>query len=90
MICTLDPRSTFTGLLDPDLVGPGLAASATAWVDDDLAAFTAHYGIRGEPPARTGQPEPYLRLIGFGSVADLDAHITAARAGGCPGRRQAR
>jgi len=49
VICTLDPRSTFTRILDPDLAGPALAAAATAWVFDDLAAFTAHYGIRGEP-----------------------------------------
>ena len=86
VICTLDPRSTFTGLLDPDLVGPDLAASAMAWVFDDLAAFTAHYGIRGEPPARPGRPEPYLRLIGFTGVADLDAHISAARDGRLPER----
>jgi phytoene dehydrogenase-like protein len=86
VICTLDPRSTFTGILDPDLAGPALAAPARAWVFDDLAAFTAHYGIRGEPPGRPGQPEPYLRLIGFTDVADLDAHISAARAGRLPER----
>ena len=86
VICTLDPRSTFAGLLDPDLAGPDLAASAKAWVFDDLAAFTAHYGIRGEPPVRPGRPEPYLRLIGFTGVADLDAHISAARGGRLPDR----
>lgn len=86
VICTLDPRSTFTGILDPELAGRALAASAKAWVFDDLAAFTAHYGIRGQPPGRPGQPEPYLRLIGFTNVADLDAHISAARAGRLPGR----
>jgi len=86
VICTLDPRSTFTRILDPDLAGPALAAAATAWVFDDLAAFTAHYGIRGERPGRAGQPEPYLRLIGFTSVADLDAHISAARGRRLPER----
>jgi phytoene dehydrogenase-like protein len=86
VICTLDPRTTFAGLLDPDLAGPELTASAMAWVFDDLAAFTGHYGIRGEPPVRPHQPAPYLRLIGFGHVADLDAHIAAARGARLPGR----
>ena len=86
VICTLDPRSTFTRILDPDLAGPALAAAAAAWVFDDLAAFTAHYGIRGERPGRAGQPEPYLRLIGFTGVADLDAHISAARGRRLPER----
>lgn len=86
VICTLDPRSTFAELLDPDLAGPRLAAAGREWVFDDLAAFTAHYGIRGEPPASAHPAEPYLRLIGFGGVGDLDAHLTAARAGRLPER----
>ena len=86
VISTLDPRSTFAGLLDPDLAGPQLSEAATAWAFDDLAAFTGHYGIRGEPPARPGQPAPYLRLLGFGRVADLDAHLSAARGGRLPTR----
>jgi phytoene dehydrogenase-like protein len=86
VICALDPRSTFAGLLDPGLAGPELAASAMTWVFDDLAAFTGHYGIRGEPPVRPDRPAPYLWLTGFGRTADLDAHIRAARGGQLPGR----
>jgi phytoene dehydrogenase-like protein len=86
VISTLDPQSTFAELLDPDLAEPRLSASATNWVFDDFAAFTAHYGIRGEPPARPGQPAPYLRLLGFGGVADLDAHLRAARGARLPER----
>jgi phytoene dehydrogenase-like protein len=66
VICTLDPRTTFAELLDADLAGPHLAAAGRAWAFDDLAAFTAHYGIRGDPPASPRPREPYLRLIGFG------------------------
>jgi phytoene dehydrogenase-like protein len=86
VISTLDPRSTFAELLDPGLAGPQLGASAATWVFDDFAAFTGHYGIRGEPPARPGQPAPYLRLLGFGRVTDLDAHLFAARGGRLPER----
>ena len=86
VICTLDPRTTFAELLDPGLAGQRLAAAGRDWVFDDLAAFTAHYGIRGEPPASPGRGEPYLRLIGFRGVADLDAQISAARGGRLPDR----
>jgi phytoene dehydrogenase-like protein len=86
VISTLDPRSTFAELLDPGLAGPRLAAAGRDWAFDDLAAFTAHYGIRGEPPASPPGREPYVRLIGFGGVGDLDAHLAAARAGRLPDR----
>jgi phytoene dehydrogenase-like protein len=86
VICTLDSRTTFAELLDADLAGPQLAAAGRAWTFDDLAAFTAHYGIRGDPPASPRPREPYLRLIGFGGVGDLDAHISAVRRGRLPER----
>jgi phytoene dehydrogenase-like protein len=90
VICTLDPRSTFGELLGAELAGPDLTASAMTWVFDDLAPFTGHYGIRGEPPVLPDRPAPYLRMIGFSQVADLDAHISAARGARLPGRRPAR
>src|SRR4029077_12470843 len=75
VICTLDPRTTFTALLDPDLVPASLAAAGREWAFDDLGCFTAHFGIAALPPA--GQP--YLRLVGFSSVQDLDDHLAAVR-----------
>ena len=86
VICTLDPRTTFTGLLDPDLVPAELAAAGRDWVVDDLACFTAHFGIVGAPPAAQDGGEPYQRLVGFGSVQDLDDHLAAARGGRLPDR----
>jgi phytoene dehydrogenase-like protein len=84
VISTLDPRSTFAELLNPGLAGPRLTAAGLDWAFDDLAAFTAHYGIRGEPPASPRGSEPYVRMIGFAGVADLDAHLDAARGGRLP------
>ena len=85
VICTLDPRTTFTGLLDPALVPAELAAAGGDWAFDDLACFTAHFGIAGLPPvSRSG--EPYLRLVGFSSVQDLDDHLAAVRSGRLPER----
>jgi phytoene dehydrogenase-like protein len=86
VICTLDPRTTFAGLLDPDLVPASLIAAGRDWAFDDLACFTAHFGIAGRPPACVAGDEPYLRLVGFGSVQDLDDHLAAVRDGRLPER----
>jgi len=97
VICTLDPRTAFTGLLDPDLVPAELAAAGRDWAFDDLACFTAHFGIAGEPPASAagagsgvgagaGAGQPYLRLVGFGSVQDLEDHLATVQGGRLPAR----
>jgi phytoene dehydrogenase-like protein len=86
VICTLDPRTTFTGLLDPALVPAELAAAARGWVFDDLACFTAHFGIAGMPPVSRHGREPYQRLVGFSCVQDLDDQLTAVRRGRLPKR----
>ena len=44
VICTLDPRTTFTGLLDPALVPSRLAAAGRSWAFDDLALL--HRALR--------------------------------------------
>jgi phytoene dehydrogenase-like protein len=86
VICTLDPRTTFTALLDPALVPASLAAAGRDWAVDDLGCFTAHFGIAGLPPVSRPGPEPYLRLVGFGSVQDLDDHLAVVRGGRLPER----
>jgi phytoene dehydrogenase-like protein len=86
VISTLDPRTTFTGLLDPSLVPAELAAAARDWAFDGLACFTAHFGIVGEPPVSRHGSEPCMRLVGFGSVQDLDDHLAAVRSGRLPQR----
>jgi len=86
VICTLDPRTTFNGLLDAALVPPELAAAGRGWVFDELACFTAHFGIAGMPPVSVHGDEPYLRLVGFDGVQDLDDHLAAVRGGRLPER----
>ena len=84
VICTLDPRTTFTGLLDPAQVPAELAAAGHGWAFDDLACFTAHFGIAGMAPVSRHGGEPYLRLVGFSTVQDLDDHLAAVRCGRLP------
>ncbi|GEM_PF-3432173 len=84
VICTLDPCTTFTRLLDPAQVPAELAAAGRGWAFDDLGCFTAHFGIAGMPPLAGHGGEPYLRLVGFGNVQDLDDHLAAVHCGRLP------
>jgi len=86
VICTLDPRTTFTGLLDAALVPPELAAAGRGWAFDELGCFTAHFGIAGLPPVSPHGDEPYLRLVGFDGAQDLGDHLAAVRGGRLPER----
>ena len=80
------PRTTFNGLLDTALVPPELAAAGRGWAFDELACFTAHFGIAGMAPVSPSGDEPYLRLVGFDGVQDLDDHLAAVRGGRLPER----
>jgi phytoene dehydrogenase-like protein len=86
VVSTLDPSSTFTGLLDPDLVPGELAKRMEAWEVEPTGPLTAHFGIRGSLPAppSEGVPEPLARIIGFSSLDDVSTHLEAVREGRMP------
>jgi phytoene dehydrogenase-like protein len=79
VISTLDPRSTFE-LLGDELAPAELHAVAEEWVVEPTAPFTAHYGIRGEPPTPAGgaAPDALMRVFGFSGPAEVERHIEEA------------
>jgi phytoene dehydrogenase-like protein len=79
MISTLDPRSTFLGILDPELVPAELQGAAREWRTEPTGHFTAHYGIKGHPPDQaTEGADALVRIFGFGGPADVEAHFESA------------
>jgi phytoene dehydrogenase-like protein len=84
VVCTLDPKTTFTELLKPDLAGPELVAAGRAWVFDDLAPFIAHYGVKGDLSLSSPADEPWVRIVGFDTAADLETHVDQVRQGRLP------
>lgn len=78
VVCTLDPQSTFLELLDDGLVPDGLRQAAAGWRQDPVGPFTAHFGIKGEPP-RTGSPEATEALIQVLGFEDSDAVVAHQR-----------
>ncbi len=86
VISTLDPASTFLRLFSSDLVPDELRAVAEDWVVERTGPFTAHFGIRGEPPAPAAgeRGDALVRIFGFGGPSDVERHFDAALAGEPP------
>ena len=82
VISTLDPRSTFLGLLDSELAPAELREAASAWIVDGTGPFTAHFGIKGDPPAPA--PGALIRIFGFSSASDVDDHFATVLRGELP------
>jgi phytoene dehydrogenase-like protein len=78
VVSTLDPRSTFLGLA-ADLVPGELREAAEGWAADETGPYTAHFGIKGEPPgpAGGGGREALIRVFGFSGPDDVDERFQA-------------
>lgn len=86
VVSTLDPKTTFLELLDTAAVPAGIHQAAKAWRLDPTGPFTAHFGVKGEPP-RLATPEAtraLLRVVGFEDGASVAEHLGAAVAGRLP------
>ncbi len=82
VISTLDPAATFLRLLPAELVPAELRDAASGWIVEPTGPFTAHFGIRGEPPAG----EALARIFGFAGIEEIEAHLAAAAAGERPAK----
>jgi phytoene dehydrogenase-like protein len=87
IISTLDPVSTFLELLSEE---PGLEAlrrPAEAWEFEATGAFTAHFGIKGAPPAPAGSGagDALVRCFGFRDLGEVEEHFATAARGELPG-----
>jgi phytoene dehydrogenase-like protein len=82
VISTLEPRSTFVGILDSELVPTELQDVGREWRSEPTGPFTAHYGIKGHPPGPVAEGgDALVRIFGFAAPADVEAHFESALAG---------
>ena len=79
VISTLDPQTTFGGLVDAE-VPADLVEALAGWRFDRYGSFIAHYGIKGAVPAVADQAALSV-LVGFAGADDVLAHVAAAAAG---------
>jgi phytoene dehydrogenase-like protein len=80
VVSTLDPRSTFLNLMGPELAPAELREAASNWIVDGTGPFTAHFGIKGDPPSDGA----LTRIFGFGSAHDVDHQFGSALRGELP------
>jgi phytoene dehydrogenase-like protein len=84
VISTLDPQSNVE-ILSSELVSTQYRDAAARWKLDDTGAFTAHFGVKGEPavemdPSRNAA----CHIIGFRSAVDVSEHFARAERGEPP------
>jgi phytoene dehydrogenase-like protein len=73
VVSTLDPKTTFLELLDGGVVPEGIRQAAEAWRLDRTGPFTAHYGIKGDPPrlATDDGSRALIQVVGFEDAASV-------------------
>jgi phytoene dehydrogenase-like protein len=82
VISTLDPVSTFQGLLADEPAADELRGAAAGWRLDTGAPFTAHFGFRGAPPAAAAaEADALIRVFGFAEGDDVTRRFDAAARG---------
>lgn len=88
VVSTLDVETTFGELLDPGRAGDVLTGVRASWELDPSGPFTAHFGIRGEPPAPAGgaNEDAVVRVTGFAGAGDVADVLAAVAAGELPER----
>ena len=71
VVSTLDPKTTFLDLLETSVVPEHIRQAAEAWRLDRSGPFTAHFGIKGEPPRLTTDEasRALLQVVGFDDAA---------------------
>ena len=86
VVSTLDPVSTFRHLLPDEPRLESVRKAVEDWSFERAGPFTAHYGIKGAPPApAAGDGEDALvRCFGFAGPADVEAHFATAIRGELP------
>lgn len=86
VVSTLDPKTTFLELLQEGVVPDGVRHAAEGWRLDRTGPFTAHFGIKGEPPrlATEEATSALIQVVGFEGASAVTEHLEAAGSGRLP------
>jgi phytoene dehydrogenase-like protein len=86
VVSTLDPKTTFLGLLEASVVPDAIRSAADSWRLDPTGPFTAHFGIKGEPPRLAGEEASgaLLQVVGFLDAASVRDQVQRTDRGELP------
>jgi len=90
VVSTLDPQDTFLKLVGRENIPEDLAAATEKWEWEEWGLYTAHWGIKGEPPeykAAEFNPDvnsALMTVMGYEVPEDIYRHIEEMKAGKLP------
>jgi phytoene dehydrogenase-like protein len=86
VVSTLDPKTTFLELVDRGAVPEGVRQGAESWQLDPTGPFTAHFGIKGEPPKLPSEDASLalLQVVGFQDAAAVGEQLDTVGSGRLP------
>ena len=87
VVSTLDPHGTFLDLLPAEDALAEPREAAARWITEGTGPFTAHFGIKGEPPTQAGsngRSDALIRIFGFGSAAEVEERLSTVLRGELP------
>jgi phytoene dehydrogenase-like protein len=86
VVSTLDPKTTFLELVDSSAILGGTRQAAEAWQLDPTGPFTAHFGIKGEPPQLSSEDatRALFQVVGFQDAAAVGEHLATVSSGRIP------
>ena len=86
VVSTLDPKTTFLELIVEAVVPDGIRQAAEAWQLEPTGPFTAHFGIKGEPPrlATEDATSALVQVLGFDDAAGVAETLEALSGGQIP------
>ncbi|HZA82876.1 MAG TPA: FAD-dependent oxidoreductase [Actinomycetes bacterium] len=86
VVSTLDPKTTFLELVDRGAVPDGVRQGAESWQLDPTGPFTAHFGIKGQPPKLPSEDASLalLQVVGFQDAAAVGEQLDTVASGRLP------
>jgi phytoene dehydrogenase-like protein len=86
VVSTLDPKTTFLDLLPEDAVPDSIRQAAEGWRLDQTGPFTAHFGIKGDPPRLAAEEatRALIQVVGFDGAPSVAQHLEATGSGRLP------
>lgn len=90
VVSTLNLHQTFLDLLGGQGLPNAILNKVKGWKWEPFSTFTAHFGIKGEPPAYEAAEfnpdvnEALIVAMGIASTEDLDDRLKAIKAGNLP------
>lgn len=85
VVSTLDPVTSLTSLLSPDLSQERFASLARTWSTPNAGPYTAHFGVKADL-SDDSRPPALFEIIGSSSLAEVEWYLRTVNDGELPAK----